>query len=343
MPSDVSMMLAIETSCDETAAAVVDADFNVRSSVVASQADLHAEWGGVVPEIASREHVAAISGVIETAIAQAGVDPADLSAIAVTVGPGLPGSLAVGVAAAKALTVAWSKPLVGVNHHVGHLFSAELDGAEVRFPAIYLLVSGGHCAIVHAPQRGVYELLGSTRDDSVGEAYDKVARELGLGYPGGPVLDRMAAHGNSSVAFPRPMINVGYEFSFSGLKTAVRREIERGAVPKADIITSFVAACMDVLTAKVKKAIEEYQPRSAVIVGGVAASPVLRERLAVEISSTSHLVFPSQHYSTDNAAMIGAAGWWQFTEHGPSRVDVGIDSRAVFSRPLSKKVESRNG
>lgn len=320
------MILAIETSCDETAAAVVSSDLRVHSSIVASQIAVHSEWGGVVPELASREHVAAINGVVSAALAEASVLGADLAAIAVTVGPGLPGSLAVGVAAANALALGWAKPLIGVNHHEGHLFSAELDGGKVRFPAIYLLVSGGHCALVLAQERGAYELVGSTRDDSVGEAYDKVARELGLGYPGGPVLDRMAKPESATLAFPRPMLNAGYDFSFSGLKTAVRRAIERDDAPPIVIVSSFVAACMDVLVTKLKRAVDEFQPHSAVVVGGVAASPVLRKRLADEIKSPVQLVFPSQKYSTDNAAMIGAAGWWHLRHSGAS-------SRSLNVRP----------
>jgi N6-L-threonylcarbamoyladenine synthase len=316
--ADIPVLLAIETSCDETAAAVVGADLRVRSSIVASQAQLHAEWGGVVPDVASRHHVAAMNGVIRAALDTAGVHAAELDGVAVTVGPGLPGSLSVGVAAAKALALAWSTPFVAVNHLEGHLFSAELDGGEVCFPAVYLLVSGGHCMLVHARERGRYELLGSTRDDSVGEAYDKVSRELGLGYPGGPVLDRMAPEGEDSYALPRPMLNGGYDFSFSGLKTAVRREIERGDVITADLVTSFVAACMDVLTTKLLTAIEEFTPSSAVVVGGVAASPVLRQRVTREAPPSTKVIFPSLKYSTDNAAMIGAAGWWHLEHRGPS-------------------------
>ena len=216
------ILLAIESSCDETAAAIVGADFKVYSSVVASQIPLHAKWGGVIPGIASKQHVVAMNGVISKALDTAGVSCDDLEAVAVTVGPGLPGSLAVGIAAAKALSLGWSKPFVAVNHLEGHLFSAELDGAHIEFPAVYLLVSGGHCMLVYAPERGKYKLLGTTRDDSVGEAYDKVARELGFEYPGGPVIDRLAPKGKESYILPRPMLESGYDFSFSGLKSAVR-------------------------------------------------------------------------------------------------------------------------
>jgi N6-L-threonylcarbamoyladenine synthase len=318
------LLLAVETSCDETAAAVVTEDFRVLSSIVASQAALHAQWGGVVPEVASREHVTAITGTVAAALTGAGARPEDMQAIAVTVGPGLPGSLAVGVVTAKALALAWNRPLVAVNHLEGHLFSAELDGADVLYPAVFLLVSGGHCMLVHAPERGAYEVLGTTRDDSVGEAYDKVARELGLGYPGGPVLDRLAKEGTDTYALPRPMLDAGYDFSFSGLKTAVRRVIERGDVGVPDLAASFAAACMDVLLTKLERAVDELSPRSAVVVGGVAASPILRARLRAGLGQRTEIRLPDLRYATDNAAMIGAAGWWRFRQSGPSSEEVGV-------------------
>lgn len=312
------VLLAIESSCDETAAAVVQDDFYVISSVVSSQIVLHAKWGGVVPGIASRQHVIAMNGVIEEALDTANVTSTELSAVAVTVGPGLPGSLATGISAAKALCLAWEKPFVAVNHLEGHLFSAELDGANVEFPAIYLLVSGGHCMIVYAPERGKYMLLGTTLDDSVGEAYDKVARELGFEYPGGPIIDKLSLQGKDTYTFPRPMLDRGYNFSFSGLKSAVRREIDKGNIVKEDIATSFVVACMDVLSTKLRKAVKEYNPRSIIVVGGVSKSPILRSKLKDGTLGNVNVVFPSLKYSTDNAAMIGAAGWWQFKTRGPS-------------------------
>lgn len=318
------LILAIETSCDETAAAVVTDDFRVLSSIVASQASLHAQWGGVVPEVASREHVTAITGTVAAALSEAAVRPDRMNAIAVTVGPGLPGSLSVGVVTAKALALAWNRPLVAVNHLEGHLFSAELDGADVAYPAVYLLVSGGHCILAHAPERGVYEVLGTTRDDSVGEAYDKVARELGLGYPGGPVLDRLAGDGKDMYALPRPMLGDGYDFSFSGLKTAVRRTIERGGVDVPNLAASFATACMDVLLGKLERAVDELSPRSAVVVGGVAASPILRDRLRTQLGNRTEVRLPDLRYATDNAAMIGAAGWWQLQQTGPSPEGFGV-------------------
>lgn len=324
---DEKLLLAIESSCDETAAAVVGRDFRVHSSAVSTQIPLHARWGGVVPAIASRQHVAAMNGVVRAALESAGADPAGLAAVAVTAGPGLPGSLAVGLAAAKALSLAWSRPLVAVNHLEGHLFSAELDGARIDFPAVYLLVSGGHCMLVYAPGRGRYRLLGTTRDDSVGEAYDKVARELGFAYPGGPALDRIAPRGRARYALPRPILDRGYDFSFSGLKSAVHRVIESGDVVTEDLAASFVAACMEVLTSKLKKAVAEYAPRSAVVVGGVSASPILRGLLSGDALGGTKVVFPSLKYSTDNAAMIGAAGWWRLLHDGPSPADTGMSPR----------------
>lgn len=312
------VLLAIESSCDETAAAVVQDDFTVISSIVSSQIALHAKWGGVVPGIASKQHVIAMNGVIRKALETANVTPGQLSAVAVTVGPGLPGSLATGISAAKALCLAWSKPFVAVNHLEGHLFSAELDGAKVEFPAVYLLVSGGHCMIVYASERGMYKLLGTTRDDSVGEAYDKVARELGFEYPGGPIIDQLSLQGKDRYTFPRPMLDQGYDFSFSGLKSAVRREIDKGNIIKEDIATSFVVASMDVLSTKLRKAVSEYHPRSVIVVGGVSKSPILRSKLTDGSFGSVNVIFPSLKYSTDNAAMIGAAGWWQFKTNGVS-------------------------
>ena len=329
--SDKQVLLAIETSCDETAAAVIGSDLEIYSSVVSTQIPLHAKWGGVIPGIASKQHVVAIDDVISKAMSDANVTPEELSAVAVTAGPGLPGSLAVGVVAAKTLALAWNKPLVAVNHLVGHIFSAELEGGQIEFPAVYLLVSGGHCMLIYAEDRGKYKLLGTTKDDSVGEAYDKVARELGFEYPGGPVIDRLAGIGKASYPLPRPILNSGYDFSFSGLKSAVRRVIDQGDIVVEDVAASFVAASMEVLTTKLTKAVHEYSPRSAIIVGGVSKSPVLRSILNNSDLGETKVIFPSLKYSTDNAAMIGAAGWWQFTHYGASSDDIGVMPRLLLS------------
>ena len=303
-------LLAVDTSCDETAAAVVDEHFAVCSSVVYSQAKLHERHGGVIPELASREHVGRITPVVDAALRESGTAPGDVAGVAVTRGPGLIGCLAVGIAHAKALALVWDRPLVAVNHLEGHLLSIELDRADIRYPAVILLVSGGHCLLVHARGRGDYEVLGRTRDDSPGEAFDKVARELGLGYPGGPVIDRLAAEGDDVYGFPRPLQGDGLDFSFSGLKTAVRRRLELGPVELPDVAASFAAAVYDVLIAKLRGALESREAATVAVVGGVAASPILRARLAEEVpSAVGGVVLPPLRYSTDNAAMIGAAGW----------------------------------
>ena len=314
------LLLAIETSCDETAAAVVDDALVVRSSVVASQIDLHAAFGGVVPELASRAHTETITAVVARALDEAGVAGPELGAVAVTSGPGLVGALLVGIATAKALALGWGVPVVGVNHLEGHLASVYLAGKDVPFPQTALLVSGGHCMLTRATAPGTYQLLGETLDDSVGEAYDKVARFLGLGYPGGPVLDRMAAHGEDTLGFPRPMLAEGFVFSFSGLKTAVVNHVRANpGFSDTEVAASFVAACMDVLCAKLRRALEAFGDPAVAIVGGVAASPVLRARaqaLADEFGTV--LLIPPQAMATDNAAMIGVAGWQKLAASGPS-------------------------
>ncbi len=291
-------LLAIETSCDETAAAVIGDAYEVRSSVVASQIDLHAEFGGVVPELASRAHVELITPIVDQALSDAGVTGPELAAVAVTSGPGLVGALLVGIATAKALAFGWNVPVVSVNHLEGHLASVFLADPEVPFPQTALLVSGGHCLLTRAPRPGVYELLGETVDDSIGEAYDKVARFLGLGYPGGPVLDRLAATGADVLNFPRPMLNDGYLFSFSGLKTAVVNYVRKEpGFSVADVAASFVGACMDVLCAKIRRALEEFGDPALAIVGGVAASPILRARArAVADEFGSRLLIPPSRW-----------------------------------------------
>jgi N6-L-threonylcarbamoyladenine synthase len=328
-------LLALETSCDETAAAVISDTYDVCSSVVASQIDLHAEFGGVVPELASRAHVALITPIVSQALAEAGVSGPDLSAVAVTSGPGLVGALLVGIATAKSLALGWGVPIVSVNHLEGHLASVFLANRAVPFPQTALLVSGGHCMLTRAPRQGVTQLLGETVDDSIGEAYDKVARYLGLGYPGGPVLDRLAATGSDVLNFPRPMLQDGYVFSFSGLKTAVVNYVRKEPrFDVADVAASFVAACMDVLCAKMRRAMEEFGDPALAIVGGVAASPILRDRAqAIADEFESQLLIPPQALATDNAAMIGIAGWQKFAAHGGSDLSFGPqpDLRLTFS------------
>ncbi len=305
------LILGIESSCDDTAAAVVAEDGTVLSSVIVSQASLHDRYGGVYPEVASRAHVDKAIPAVRMAIEDAGIRPKDLRAIGVTRGPGLIGSLMVGVDTARGLGQGWGLPVLGINHLRGHLRSADLNERRVSYPALILLVSGGHTLLAHMRDQDTISLVGSTRDDSVGEAYDKVARMLGLGYPGGPVIDRLALQGQDRFGLPRPMLGDRLNFSFSGLKTAVRRLLESDPnLEAADVAASFVAACLDVLTQKCERALVEYPSESLVIVGGVAASPQLREVAGKLCESLDvKLCLPPLKWSTDNAAMIALAAW----------------------------------
>jgi N6-L-threonylcarbamoyladenine synthase len=315
IPWRPDLILAIETSCDETAAAVLRDGHDVVASVVASQVDFHSRFGGVVPEIASRKHTEAIVGVVEEALDQAGVGLTDLSAIAVTNGPGLVGALVVGVAYAKGLALATGLPLVGVNHLEGHLFANVLGDPDAAPPFVALVVSGGHTSLIHVPAWGQYHTLGSTLDDAAGEAFDKVAKALGLGYPGGPVISCLAADGDpAAIPFPRAMMRSGdYDFSLSGLKTAVVTyiETERRAgreLDLPDIAASFQAAVIDVQVAKAVRAVEDCGVRTFLLGGGVAANPALRDALRTALEARGvHVSIPPLHLCTDNAAMIAAA------------------------------------
>lgn len=308
------LVLAIETSCDETAACVMRGGRDELSSVIASQIDFHARFGGVVPEIASRKHTEAVVGVVDEALAVAGVGFGDLHAIAVTQGPGLVGALVVGLAYAKGISFATGVPLVGVNHLEGHIYAARLLDPELEPPLIALLVSGGHTAIVHVKSWGHYEILGRTLDDAVGEAFDKVAKLLGLGYPGGPVISRLAEQGGpSAIPFPRAMLRSGtLDVSLSGLKTAVIQyvEAERAAGRELrvnDIAASFQAAAIDVQVAKTVQAADEHGVKAVVLAGGVAANPALRTGLAAELARRGiRLSVPPFGLCTDNASMIAA-------------------------------------
>ena len=306
-----SLVLGVETSCDDTAVALVDPRGSVIASCVASQTALHTTYGGVYPELASRAHIDKILPTVQAVLSDSGVRPGDLAAIGVTRGPGLIGSLMVGLNTAAGLGHGWEVPVIGVNHLRGHLRSADLEESRVKFPAIVLLVSGGHTLLARLESTTDIRLIGSTVDDSVGEAYDKVARMLGLGYPGGPAIDRLAPSGTPQVRFPRPMLRQGLDFSFSGLKSAVERYLAAtpGAQP-ADVAAAFVEACMEVLISKCRAAIKEYPVSSLVIVGGVAASPQLRAA-ATELCADLgiELCLPPVKWSTDNGAMIGLATW----------------------------------
>ena len=324
-----ALVLGIETSCDETAAAVVDGGAQVLSSVVSSQVDLHAMYGGVVPELAGRAHLELLTPVIGEALGRAGLKGGKgLRVVAATIGPGLIGSLLVGVSEAKALALAWDIPFAGVNHLEGHLFAALLDHPGIDWPVAVLLVSGGHTLLVSMEGPGRYRLLGQTLDDAAGEAFDKVARFLGLGYPGGPAIERAAAAGDpSALAFPRSMMGDGLDFSFSGLKTAVVQAARRRPeVSDEDLAASFQQAVVDVLVAKTERAAVSVGARGVCLAGGVAANGVLRAGIAeacAQLGVPAYL--PSRAMCTDNAAMIAAAGWWQVEHLGPTALDAGAD------------------
>jgi N6-L-threonylcarbamoyladenine synthase len=319
-------ILGIETSCDETAAAVVERARDVRSSVVSSQIDRHARFGGVVPEIASRAHVELLTPVVAEALVEAGVSDHEVEAVAATSGPGLVGSLLVGLSAAKALALVWDVPFVAVNHLEGHLYAAFLEEPDLELPLVVLLVSGGHTMIVHMREHGGYSLLGQTIDDAAGEAFDKVARYLGLGYPGGPVIDKLATQGDpQAIAFPRAMADRGFDFSFSGLKTSVVNYVRAHPdVAAEDVAASFQQAVVDVLVDKTLKAAKEVGAKGVCLGGGVAANRQLRQRLVDDCTTAGIRPFvPGMAMCTDNAAMIAAAGWWRLQSDGPSPMDVG--------------------
>ncbi|WP_156914212.1 tRNA (adenosine(37)-N6)-threonylcarbamoyltransferase complex transferase subunit TsaD [Paucisalibacillus globulus] len=313
MMSD-TYILGIETSCDETAVAIIKNGREIISNVVASQIDSHKRFGGVVPEIASRHHVEQITLVLEEAFNESGLNWNDIDAIAVTEGPGLVGALLIGVNAAKALAYAKNKPLVGVHHIAGHIYANRLE-EEFQFPLLALIVSGGHTELVLMREHGHYEVIGETRDDAAGEAYDKVARMLHLPYPGGPHIDRLAARGEVSIDFPRAWLEEdSFDFSFSGLKSAVINKIHNAkqkgeSLKEEDIAASFQASVIDVLATKTVKAAKQYQVKQVIVAGGVAANKGLREELEAKFTETDiPLLIPPLKLCTDNAAMIAAAG-----------------------------------
>jgi N6-L-threonylcarbamoyladenine synthase len=323
-----SLILGIETSCDETAAAVVRDGREVVSSAVATQADRHAPFGGVVPEIASRVHVELITEVVARALVEAGVELSDLDAIAACHGPGLAGALLVGVSAAKSLALVTGRPYVGVNHHEGHMYAALLDDPALEPPFVTLVVSGGHTLLVAMRDHGRYERLGQTVDDAAGEAFDKIARFLGLGYPGGPAIDALSTRGDpEAIPFPRPMAADGLDFSFSGLKTAVVTYCRRNPdVDVADVAASFQAAVVDVLVVKLLRAAERAALDTIVVGGGVAANSELRARVLDEgMRAGLRVAVPSLGLCTDNAAMIAACGHFRLAADGPTSLASGID------------------
>jgi N6-L-threonylcarbamoyladenine synthase len=322
----MTRILGIETSCDETAAAVVDDGRDIVSSVVSSQVDLHARFGGVVPELASRAHVELLNAVIAQALVEGGTDFDEIDAVAACHGPGLAGALLVGVSAAKALALTLDVPYVEVNHLEAHLHAAWLEDPDVETPLAVLIASGGHTMVVAMQGHGDYRLLGQTVDDAAGEAFDKVARALGLGYPGGPVIDRIATHGDpAAIAFPRPMIGEGFDFSFSGLKTAVLNHLRREPDARVeDVAASFQEAVVDTLVHKLLAAADEAGARTLVIGGGVAANSRLRTRVLEVAEETGRsALLPQLALCTDNGAMIAATAWWRLRADGPSPLSGG--------------------
>lgn len=314
------MILAIESSCDETAAAVVQNGREVLSNIISSQVDLHTLYGGVVPEIASRKHIEKINQVIGEALARAQVSLAEMDAIAVTYGPGLVGALLVGVAEAKAIAYAAKKPLIGVHHIEGHINANYIENQELEPPFLCLVVSGGHTHLVKVTDYGKYEILGRTRDDAAGEAFDKVARAIGLGYPGGPKIEQISRQGNpDAIAFPRAKVaDNPYDFSFSGVKSAVLNYINgcnmKGIpIRQADIAASFQKAVTDVLTEHAMMAAEEFRIQKFAIAGGVASNSVLRDGMREACEKRNvEFYYPSPIFCTDNAAMIGTAAYYEY-------------------------------
>ncbi len=326
----IRRVLGIETSCDETAAAVVEDGTTIVSSVVSSQIDLHARYGGVVPELAGRAHVELLTPVLADALGQAGSDHSGrgVDGIAVTHGPGLIGSLLVGVAEAKALSMAWGVPMVGVNHLEAHLFASLLEQPDLGWPLVVLLVSGGHTMLIEVTAPAEYRLMGGTIDDAAGEAFDKVARFIGLGYPGGPAIDRISTYGDpTAFAFPRSLPGDGYDFSFSGLKTSVVNRVRKEPdASTADVAASFQEAVVDVLVTRARAAAADVGARALCLAGGVAANSLLRDRVERACADDGIGAFlPSRALCTDNAAMVAAAGHWRLNHGDRSRLDLAAD------------------
>ncbi len=327
-------ILAIESSCDETSVAVLKNDKDLLSNIIASQVESHKRFGGVVPEVASRHHVEVVTLCIEDALKEAGIVAQDLDAVAVTYGPGLVGALLVGLSAAKAFAWAHGLPLIPVNHMAGHLMAAR-EVKELTYPLMALLVSGGHTELVYVPEAGVYQIIGETRDDAVGEAYDKVGRVMGLTYPAGWEIDQLAHQGQDVYDFPRAMIkDDNLEFSFSGLKSAFIN-LHHNAQQKGeelvleDLCASFQAAVMDILLVKTKKALEKYSVETLVVAGGVAANQGLRERLAEEIRDVK-VIIPPLRLCGDNAGMIALAAAIEYEKGNFASLDLNAKPSLVF-------------
>lgn len=339
---DDILILAIESSCDETAAAVVKNGREILSNVIYSQIALHTVYGGVVPEIASRKHIEKINQVIKQALVDAGKELQDMSAIAVTYGPGLVGALLVGVSAAKAISFASGIPLIGVHHIEGHISANFIENKNLEPPFVCLVVSGGHSHLVVVKDYGEYEIIGKTRDDAAGEAFDKVARAIGLGYPGGPKIDKVSKEGNpDAVHFPRAkVVGAEYDFSFSGLKSAVLNylntcEMKGESVNQADVAASFQKAVVDVLVEHSIHAVKECGFNKFAIAGGVASNSSLRKAFETECEKNEiDFYYPSPMLCTDNAAMIGTAGYYEYRKG----VRHGLDLNAVPNLKLGESV-----
>ena len=343
------LVLGIESSCDETAAALVEDGRSVLSNTIASQIDTHRSFGGVVPELASREHLRNIGYVVRKAFDDAGKSYGQIDGIAVTQGPGLIGSLLVGLSFAKAMAFALQKPLVPVNHIEGHIYSAFIEHAEIAYPLLALVVSGGHTSLILSSEPDRYQAVGRTRDDAAGEALDKLAKFLGLGYPGGPIIDRLAPRGDPrSFRFSIPKISDGsLDFSFSGFKTAALRHIEQAGIKPCrpgkpaprrvlDLVASYQQAIVDTLVLQTRKAVRKHRPRSVLLVGGVACNSLLRETFSHAFAEEEHgcrVYYPSPILTTDNAAMIAAAG----TPKLRAGAAAGLDLNAYADLPLCGK------
>lgn len=314
------IILAVESSCDETSVAIVKDGKEVLSHIVLSQIDIHAVYGGVVPEIASRNHVVHMTRVFEQALKEANITESAIDLVAVTEGPGLIGSLLTGINAATAFAFAHGKKIVGINHLVGHIYAANIDH-QIKFPALALLVSGGHTELIYMQDHMDFKLLGTTMDDAVGEAYDKVARTLGLSYPGGPIVDQCAQLGEDTYHLPRPFLDKKeYNFSFSGLKSAVINAVHHAHqrnenIRVNDMCASFQASVLDVIIEKTRLAAEAFEVKQIIVAGGVAANKGLRKRIYQEIPSIE-IIIPKMEYCTDNAAMIGAAAYYHYLKKG---------------------------
>ena len=340
--SERELILAVESSCDETSVAVIENGEKILSNIVASQIKSHKRFGGVVPEVASRHHVEQITLCLEDALAEAQIEPKDLTAVAVTYGPGLVGALLIGLSAAKAFAWAHQLPLLPINHMAGHIYAARLV-QPLRFPLLSLLVSGGHTELVYMQEDGAYEIIGETRDDAAGEAYDKVGRVLGLPYPSGKALDELAHTGQDTYHFPRAMLQEdNYDFSFSGLKSAfinlVHNAEQRGeTLDRADLAASFQASVVEVLVTKTVRACQQYPVKQVILAGGVAANQGLRHELQKALATTLpgvELIIPPLRLCGDNAAMIGAAAHVELAKHHQASLALNADPSLAFERVL---------